>query len=324
MEREGAGGEIPGRRQFGAAGGGLVANPLPANPAQPSPRADLVWLDMDQKALDDAYDQSVYAANRDQLGRRRVSNSEQVRAHIGAPRRLAYGPTPAEMLDLYAAAKTDAPVAVFIHGGAWRSNNARDSAYGAETFVRAGVHFAVLDFINVTESGGDLTPMAAQVRRGIAWAATNAASFGGDPRRVYVIGHSSGAHLAGCALITDWEKDFGLPEDVVKGATLCSGIYDLKPARLSARSKYVTFTDAVEDSLSPQRHLDRIRCPVTLICGTLETPEFQRQTRDFAAALEAAGKPVKLIVAADYNHFEIGETLNNPYGPFGRAALAMM
>ena len=162
------------------------------------------------------------------------------------------------------------------------------------------------------------------MRRGVAWVAQNAASFGGDPRRIYVIGHSSGAHLGGCVLITDWEKDFDLPADVIKGATLCSGIYDLKPARLSARSDYVKFTDAMEDALSPQRHLDRIGCPVTLLHGTLETPEFQRQTRDFAAALKAAGKPVQLIVAADYNHFEIGETLNNPYGPFGRAALEMI
>ena len=166
--------------------------------------------------------------------------------------------------------------------------------------------------------------MIEQVRRGVAWTAKNAASFGGDPNRVYVTGHSSGAHLGGCVLITDWEKDFSLPRDTVKGATLCSGMYDLKPARLSKRSDYVKFTDAVEDALSTQHHLDRIACPVTVLHGTLETPEFQRQTREFAAALKAAGKPVKLIVADGYNHFEIGETMNNPYGPFGRAVLEMM
>jgi len=182
----------------------------------------------------------------------------------------------------------------------------------------------VLDFINVIESGGDLMPMIEQVRRGVAWAARNAASFGGDSDRIYVTGHSSGAHLGGCVLITDWEKDFGLPRDTVKGATLCSGMYDLKPARLSKRSDYVKFTDATEDALSTQRHLDRINCPVTVLHGTRETPEFQRQTREFAAALNAVGKPVRLVVAENYNHYEIGETLNNPYGPFGRAALEMM
>jgi arylformamidase len=61
-----------------------------------------------------------------------------------------------------------------------------------------------------------------------------------------------------------------------------------------------------------------------LIHGTLETPEFQRQTRDFAAALKAAGKPVQYIVAKGYNHFEVGETIGHPYAVLGRAAMDMM
>ena len=58
--------------------------------------------------------------------------------------------------------------------------------------------------------------------------------------------------------------------------------------------------------------------------GTCETPEFQRQSRDFAAAVRAAGKPVELIVGAGYNHFELLETLANPYGLTGRAMLEQM
>ena len=73
-----------------------------------------------------------------------------------------------------------------------------------------------------------------------------------------------------------------------------------------------------------QRHLDKVRTPVLLVHGTLETPEFQRQTRDFAAALKQAGKPVELIVAEGFNHFEIRETFANPFGIVGRAWLAQM
>jgi arylformamidase len=319
-------GALMSRRTVIGAAAATVAAGVAAQAAEPRVKGPRVWLDMDQKELDDAYDQSVYAPNRDQMNRRRASESERVRAHLGEPTRVAYGATPHEMLDIYPARNGNghAPVAVFVHGGAWRAGKARDSSYGAEPFVRAGAHFIVLDFVNALENGGDLMAMIGQVRSGVAWAARNAASFGGDPGRVYVIGHSSGAHLGGCVLIADWEKDFGLPRDTVKGATLCSGMYDLKPVRLSKRSEYVKFTDATEEALSTQRHLDRINCPVTLLHGTLETPEFQRQAREFAAALKAAGKPVRLIVAENYNHFEIGETLNNPYGPFGRAALEMM
>lgn len=281
-----------------------------------------VWLDMDQKELDDAYDQAVYAPNSAQIAKRRSVNSAAARARLN-PRRVAYGPTPVEMLDIYTTTTPNAPVMVFIHGGAWRAGNAAENAECAELFVNAGAHLVVPDFINVIEAGGSLFPMIEQVRRAVAWVYQNAASFGADRNRIYVGGRSSGSHLGGCVLITDW-NDFGLPGDLVKGALLCSGMYDLKPVRLSKRGDYVKFTDEMEERLSSQRHLDRINCPVVLAHGTYETPEFQRQTREFAAALAAAGKPVTLIVAEGYNHFELPETLANPYGLLGRAALKLL
>ena len=116
-----------------------------------------------------------------------------------------------------------------------------------------------------------------------------AKSFGGDPNRIYVSGQSSGAHLAGCVVTTDW-KDYGVPADIVKGALLCSGMYDLKPVRLSKRSDYVAFTDESEEKLSSQRRLDRLNCPVIVAYGTFETPEFQRQNREFADAVKKAGQ----------------------------------
>src|SRR5258708_6275642 len=66
------------------------------------------------------------------------------------------------------------------------------------------------------------------------------------------------------------------------------------------------------------------RAPIVLVYGSLETPEFQRQSRDFADALTRAGKSAEIIRAEGYNHFEIAETLGNPYGPLGRAVLAQM
>jgi arylformamidase len=287
-------------------------------------RGPAVWLDMDQTELDAAYDQSQYAANLKQITSRYATNSEAVRARLGAPRAYSYGSTQIETLDIYRTSRTNAPINIFIHGGAWRGGLAKNFAYAAELFVEAGAHFVVPDFINVIEADGNLMPMAQQVRRSIAWVYRNAASFGGDPKRIYVSGHSSGAHLAGVALITDWRRDFDIPEDVLKGALCCSGLYDLKPARLSARSSYVRFTDQIEHALSTGRHIEKIRVPVVVAYGTLETPEFQRQSRDFAAALRAAGKPVELVIGEGYNHFEMPETLANPYGLLGRAVLTQM
>jgi len=288
------------------------------------PKGPPVWRDMDQQELDAAYDQSKYAANQAQIQGRRLALSARARAALGEPLRLSYGASPIEQLDVYRTSQANAPVNVFIHGGAWRNGRSADFAYLAEIFVRAGAHSVILDFTNIDDAGGNLMTMAAQVRSAVAFVYRNATSFGGDPHRLYVSGHSSGGHLAGTVVSADWCRDFGLPADVVKGGLLCSGMYDLKPVRLSHRSSYVKFTDEIEQELSALRHLDRIACPLVVAYGTCETPEFQRQARDFAAALEAAGKPVRLLVAEGYNHFEILETLANPYGLLGRAVLAQM
>src|SRR5262245_62994019 len=108
----------------GAAGGAAVAASSAALPREPRAKGPPVWLDMDQQALDDAYDQVVYAPNRDQVGKRRIANSEKARAVLGAPERLAYGPTEIERLDVYRTRRADAPVNIFIHGGARRDNRA--------------------------------------------------------------------------------------------------------------------------------------------------------------------------------------------------------
>jgi arylformamidase len=289
----------------------------------PRAKGPLVWMNMDQRELDDAYDQMVYAPNRDQVHKRNVFNSERVRHRLGLPMRLKYGPTPIEALDLFTCKTPNAPINLFIHGGAWRQREAKDYAFLAEMFVNAGAHFIALDFVGVEGTKGDLLPMADQVRRAVAWVYKNAKTFGGDPERIYLSSQSSGAHLGGNVVTTDWSK-YGVPQNVVRGALLCSGMYDLKPVRLSKRSEYVAFTDQVEEELSSIRHLDRLNCPVIVAYGTYETPEFQRQSRDFAEALRKAGKPVELVVAEHYNHFEVAETMGNPYGAVGREILLQM
>ena len=287
-------------------------------------RGPIVWLDMDQKELDDAYDQTVYAPNQPLIAARRKIASESVLKRLGLPQRVAYGPTEAEKLDIYKTRRQNAPVVIYVHGGAWRNGTAKDFAAPAEMFMNAGAHFVVPDFVQVQDAGGSLLPMIEQVRRAVTWVYKNAASFGGDAERIFITGHSSGAHLAGVTLVTDWVDDYGLPPDVIKGGLLVSGMYDLKPVRLSKRSEYVKFTDEIEEKLSSQRHLDKLNAPVIIAYGTQETPEFQRQSREFAAAVKAAGKPVELIVGAGFNHFEMQETFANPYGIAGRAALKMM
>src|SRR5579884_3667302 len=118
-----------------------------ATATAPRAKGPIVWLDMDQQELDDAYDQAVYAPNRDQLAKRRLANSAAARTRLGEPLRFAYGPTAIEGLDVYpalaarregrsatmpAAGGAGAPVGIFVHGGAWRAGAASEFTYLAE------------------------------------------------------------------------------------------------------------------------------------------------------------------------------------------------
>src|SRR5262249_24546619 len=120
-----------------AAGGAIALQPARAQPApptqptqptqstQPSAKGPPVWLDLDQKGLDDAYDQSVWATNGQQLLDPYAVLSDDVRARLGTPQRFSYGATPVEALDV-SRARDGAPIQIFIHGGAWRSGAAKD------------------------------------------------------------------------------------------------------------------------------------------------------------------------------------------------------
>ena len=193
----------------------------------------------------------------------------------------------------------------------------------AEVYVRAGAHWIGLDFDGVEGTNGDLLPMADQVRRGWPGSTTTPRASAAIRSRIYVVGQSSGAHLAGSIVTTDW-KDYGVPDDVVKGALLLFGHVRLEAGAAVEALRIRRVHRRSEEKLSSQRHLDRLNCPVVVAYGTYETPEFQRQNREFAAAVKAAGKPVTLLVGEGYNHFEMTEMIGNPLSLLGSAVLEQM
>src|SRR3954468_21961739 len=194
-----------------------------------------VFLDYTQAELDQAYDQLVWAPHRDAIQAEIRKDCEAVRQSM-PPRTERYGKSEVQLLDIFApkgAAKV--PVLVYLHGGAWLRGSRLDLVYPAPALVGKGAALVVPEFDNV--SVVPLPRMIEQCREAVDWTVRNAASFGGDPDRVYLAGHSSGAHLASCVLLGD------LP---IKGALLISGIYDLHAPMLSARSKYVKITPEEE------------------------------------------------------------------------------
>lgn len=299
-----------------------AASVVGADRAHPSAN-EKVWLDLDQTTLDAFYTRPYGASNFEQVVNRMVRNTALMRERIGEAQVFSYGPSPIEKLYYYPAKTPLAPIHIHVHGGGWQQRKVETILFPAEAFIDAGIGFAIYDFTSVDETNGDLVPMLAQVCDGLAWLAQNALKLGGDPIRLYVSGFSSGAHLASMAMTADWSR-YGFAKNPYKGALLASGIYDLRPLRLAAPFSYIRITGEIEESMSPHRQVSKLDIPIILACGTCESSEFNRHTRDFAAALTNAGKSVQCVFAEGYNHYEVMEMFGNPYSPLGRAAIAQV
>ena len=287
--------------------------------------APKVYLDYTQEALDRAYDQRNWASNADEIIRAYGEDSAAIRAKHPHRYAVPYGPSDDETLDIFAPA-TPAPggkakIHVHVHGGSWRNLSKDDESIIAPTFTSHGAICVILNFSMIPKVR--IPQMVAQLRGAIRWVHKHAAEFGGDPDQIHLSGHSSGGHLAGVLMTRDWTED-GLPADVLKSGLLISGMFDLRPVMLSARSSYVTLSDAEVRDMSAILHIDRLRAPIVLSWGGLESPEFQRHPQAFAAAVKAAGKPVSTLACEGLNHFEILQQLADPKTPLSRAALGLM
>lgn len=291
--------------------------------------AEKVFLDYTQEELDQAYDQARWAPNFEEMRARTKRLSAEVRARNPHFDR-SYGPTDDETFEILpttrpTAHQGHAPVVLFVHGGRWMAQPPDSFISFAETITGAGAHFVAARFAALPPTPGQIRmpEIVAQLRRAVVWLSHNAGTFGGDPERIHLIGHSSGSHLASVLLTTDWPRQ-GAPETVLKSGTCVSGMYDLRPVLLSARGNYVKLTPDEEDEFSAIRHLDRVRCPILVAYGENESPEFRRHGQSFAAALHEAGLPSKLMTLPGCNHFEGIATMTDRTSPLARAVLAHM
>lgn len=286
--------------------------------------AEKVFLDYTQEELDDAYDQARWAPNFAEMRQQPQRLSAEVRARHPHFER-SYGPSADETFEILPTTRTSAPVVMFVHGGRWMAQPPDAFISFAETLTHAGAHFVAARFSALAPTPGPirLPDIAAQLRRAVAWIHGNAASFGGNPEQIHVIGHSSGSHLTSVLLTTDWTRH-GLPATVLKSGACVSGMYDLRPVLLSARGNYVKLNADEEDDLSAIRHIDRVRCPVVVAYGDQESPEFKRHGQSFAAALKERGHTAQLLSLAGCNHFEGIATMGDRHSPLARAVLGQI
>lgn len=219
-------------------------------------------------------------------------------------RDLPYGPCADERLDLFPVpGRPEAPVLLFIHGGYWRALSKADSVFMARTFVNQGVSVASIDYSLAPTA--HLGTMVDQCRRAVAWLHAYLRAQTAADARIVVAGSSAGAHLAAMVLATGWQDALGLPDHVVHGGVLVSGLYDLAPLRHTLPQAWLQLTSHDVLALSPQHHLPAPARPLQVVVAGQDTAEFKRQSRDYAQACERQGNAVEFLELAGRNHFNI-------------------
>lgn len=240
---------------------------------------------------------------------------------------LPYGPHADELLDIFPAAPGTAPAAgapvfVFIHGGYWRLLSKDDSSSMAPTFTRAG---AVVVAVNYSLAPAvTLDRIVDQTRRALAWVHAHVAQHGGDPRRIHVCGSSAGGQLAGMLLAAGWHADYGVPEDVVRGAAPLSGLFDLRPLVHTHINEWMQLSEQDAIRNSPALLPAGAGCPLIVSYGETETAEFKRQSDDYLAGWRERGHPGRYVAMPGTNHFDIVLTLNDPDSALTQAILGQM
>lgn len=217
-----------------------------------------------------------------------------------------------ERLDLFPAAPMSGrpPIVIFVHGGYWRLSQGRDY-----DFVARGLHrHAAVNVVNYSLAPKvPIWEIVRQVRAAIAWSWHNADKVGGDRDRIYVIGHSAGAHLTVMAALTDWTREYGLPADLVKGAYAMSGLYDLRPLPYTFIGPALQLSTREIFDLSPMlRDLPAEAPQLRIAYGDAETSEFIRQSDDFLLRWQQAGLHGDLSLRNARDHFSIMLDLADP------------
>jgi arylformamidase len=240
---------------------------------------------------------------------RTAARSAEARARF-AHREVRYGSGPLATLDVFAAARPDAPIHVFVHGGYWRGLDKRDYSLVAAGLVPLGITTVVMNY--------DLCPsvslpaLVAQFRDGVRWICEHAAELGGDPANITLSGHSAGAHLVATALAADAQRADPLPLAQIRGALLASGIYALAPVLGITVNAMIQLKPGEVDAMSPMQHPPVASVPLDIVVGGDEPPRWIAESTDFAALARRHGVVCQEEVLPGEHHFSIMDLMGSP------------
>jgi arylformamidase len=220
---------------------------------------------------------------------------------------ISYGLSSDEVLDVYPSKNRNSPVVVFIHGGYWKSLSNKDFSFVAKGLVDKGFTVVLTNYSLCPKVS--IPEITKQNCEAVKWVYNNSHEYYGNNQNIFVCGHSAGGQQASMLSLCNWNKDYDLPDDVIKGCISISGLFDLRPLEFSWLQTEINLTEEIIVEQSP--FLKNIKnCSSTLvIVGENESSEFIRQSSDYANKLKNSDNNAQLYIASGKNHFSIVQDL---------------
>ena len=235
---------------------------------------------------------------------------------------VPYGPDQQQQLDVYRPIQANGPLPIllFVHGGSWRDGERGGYEFVGRTFAANGYLTLVMSYRMVPKNR--FPDFVSDIAIALAWAGKEGGRYGGDPKRVFSVGHSAGAYnLAMAVLNKDYLAAAGVEQTSLRGVATMAGPFDFLPldtrATIDAFGKYPDLA-----ATQPVNFARRDAPPFLLTTGTADTTVFPRNSRALEKKLHDAGGRVELREYQGVNHVGILLALAKPFRKTATPVLA--
>ncbi len=264
----------------------------------------VVYKQYDQESLDAQYNNRLHVPHYADYLNRWESLSRDTEKNLPVIKDLPYGDLERERLDIYPSSQPGSKTLIFIHGGYWQMLDKSMFQFIAKGFHSYGMTTVLINYPLAQEAS--INEIVFACRKAIQWLYNNASAYSGNPDQIYVVGHSAGGHLAAMLMVTDWKGfDAGLPANVLKGACMLSGLFNLVPIYHSYLNKVLKMDRDIAEANSPVKLEPKNLCPLIIAVGEEETAEFNDQSKEFYESWKEKGVDVQLLQLAGENHYSI-------------------
>jgi arylformamidase len=284
--------------------------------------ARAAWMDLSQEEHEFQFNPQRAFPNFKDAQEKRTAANARARTSLAPHLDVPYGEHKLRRLDIFPAVSAEkaAPVHIFVHGGYWRAQDKENFAFVATELARRGIITVVVNYELCPGSTLDL--VAESALAAVEWVSQHMTEYGGDPRRISLLGHSAGAHLCALALADDWRAR-GIDPSFIRGAVLVSGIFDPAPAMHTTVNADLHLTPEIVARHDVERRALTVDCPICVFAGGLEPWMWINQSFRYSHHLRRQGQDPEVLVQAGYTHFDIIDQYLDAESPLLQAVLRM-